>query len=198
MKLAYKLMLCLILLIGLSIEVHAQIPNDLSKVQVEQLSDEQVVAVMKKMQSSGTSDAQVEKEASRRGMSQSQISLLKRRMANLSKKESTGDEHRLDSSSDVSASQGINEAYVAQEAADDNRYKIYGMSLFSRATPQFVPNMATPISYVIGVGDQIDIIVYGDSEANHSLRVNKEGRIQVPYVGTLTVSGMTIEALKLV
>lgn len=198
MKLAYKLMLCLILLIGLSIEVHAQIPNDLSKVQVEQLSDEQVVAVMKKMQSSGTSDAQVEKEASRRGMSQSQISLLKRRMANLSKKESTGDEHRLDSSSDVSASQGINEAYVAQEAADDNRYKIYGMSLFSRATPQFVPNMAmaTPISYVIGVGDQIDIIVYGDSEANHSLRVNKEGRIQVPYVGTLTVSGMTIEALK--
>src|SRR5699024_9200399 len=198
MKLAYKLMLCLILLIGLSIEVHAQIPNDLSKVQVEQLSDEQVVAVMKKMQSSGTSDAQVEKEASRRGMSQSQMSLATRRMANLSKKESTGSEHRLDSSLYVSASQGINEAYVAQEAADDNRYKIYGMSLFSRATPQFTPNlnMATPISYVIGVGDQIDVLVYGDSEANHSLRVNKEGRIQVPYVGTLTVSGMTIEALK--
>lgn len=198
MKLVYKLSLCFVLFIGIIGSSFAQVPNDLSKVQIEQLSDEQVIAVMKKVKSSGASDAQIEQEARKRGMSNSQIALLKRRMANLSNKESTGDEHRLDSSSDVSASQGVNEAYVAKEEPDDNRSKIYGMSLFSRATPQFTPNlnMATPISYVIGVGDQIDVLVYGDSEANHSLRVNKEGRIQVPYVGTLAVSGMTLEALK--
>lgn len=198
MKMVYKITLCLLLLSGIFDIAYAQVPNDLSNVKVEQLSDEQVVAIMKKIQSSGASDSQIEEEASKRGMSKSQVSLLKKRMINLSNKESTGDEHRLDSSADVSAKQGVNEAYVAKEDADDNRLKIYGMSLFSRAVPQFTPNlnMATPISYTIGVGDQIDVLVYGDSEANHSLRVNKEGRIQVPYVGTLAVSGMTIEALK--
>ena len=198
MKLVYKLGLCLVLFIGIIGSSYAQVPNDLSNVQIEQLSDEQVIAVMKKVRSSGASEAQIEQEARKRGMSNSQIALLKRRMANLSNKESTGDEHRLDTSSDVSASQGVNQAYVAKEDPDDNRAKIYGMSLFTRATPQFTPNlnMATPISYVIGIGDKIDVLVYGDSEANHSLRVNKEGRIQVPYVGTMAVSGMTMEALK--
>src|SRR5699024_54080 len=198
MKIIYKLSVCFVLLVGGFLPTFAQVPSDLSKVQIEQLSDEQVMAVMRKISSSGASEEEIEKEARNRGMTNSQIALLKRRMANLSKKDSTGDEHRLDTSSDVSATQAVNEAYVAKEDPDDNRSKIYGMSLFSRATPQFTPNlnMATPISYVIGVGDQIDVLVYGDSEANHSLRVNKEGRIQVPYVGTLTVSGMTIEALK--
>lgn len=198
MKLLCKLCLYFILIVGVVGNIYAQVPEDLSNVQIEQLSDEQVVAVMKKVKSSGASDAQIEQEARKRGMSNSQISLLKKRMASLSNKESTGDEHRLDSTSDVSASQGVNEAYIAKEEPDDNRSKIYGMSLFSHATPQFTPNlkMATPISYVIGVGDLIDVLVYGDSEANHSLRVNKEGRIQVPYVGTIAVSGMTLEALK--
>lgn len=198
MRVVYKIMLCFLLFAGVIRTAYAQVPSDLSKVQVEQLSDEQVVALMKKVQSSGASEAQIEEEASNRGMTKSQVSLLKKRMANLSNKESTGDEHRLDSSSDVSATEGVKEAYVAKEDADDNRSKIYGMSLFSRATPQFTPNlnMATPISYTIGIGDQIDVLVYGDSEANHSLRVNKEGRIQVPYVGTMAVSGMTMEALK--
>lgn len=198
MKLVCKLSLCLLLFFAIIGNTYAQVPDDLSNVQVEQLSDEQVIAVMKKVRSSGTSEAEIEREASKRGMSKSQINLLKRRMASLSQKESTGDEHRLDSSADVSASDGIKEAYVAKEDPDDNRSKIYGMSLFSRSTPQFIPNlnMATPISYVIGVGDQIDVLVYGDSEASHSLRVNKEGRIQIPYLGTIAVSGMTMEALK--
>lgn len=198
MKLVYKLSLCLMLFFGVVAASYAQVPNDLSKVRIEQLSDEQVLAVMQKLKSSGASDAQIEQEAIKRGMTNNQITLLKRRIASLNNKESTEEERRLDNSSDTSEVQGINDTYVIKEDPNDERSDIYGMSLFSRATPQFTPNlnMATPISYVIGVGDQLDVLVYGDSEASHSLRVNKEGRIQVPYVGTIAVSGMTMETLK--
>lgn len=198
MKSVYELSFLLLLLFAAMLSAYAQVISDLSNDKAEQLSEEQVMVLMRKVSSSAASDMQIEGEARKRGITNSQIALLKRRMANLSEKEPTVDARLLDASSDVSASKGINQAYVAKEDPYDNRTKIYERSLFTRATPQFTPNlnMATSIPYVIGIGDRIDVLVYDDCETNHSLRVNKEGRIQVPYVGAMAVLGNDIGSFK--
>src|SRR5690606_5443289 len=63
------------------------------------------------------------------------------------------------------------------------------------ASPVFEPDLriATPRGYVIGPGDQILIDIYGRSEEDHTLSVSPEGTINIPFIGIVTVSGMTID-----
>src|SRR5690606_42105653 len=51
----------------------------------------------------------------------------------------------------------------------------------------------SPRSYVIGPGDQILIDIYGKSEEDHTLSVSPEGTINIPYIGIVSVGGMTME-----
>src|SRR5690606_33389859 len=74
--------------------------------------------------------------------------------------------------------------------------KIFGSDLFEGKTAIFEPNLrlATPDNYVIGPDDQILIDIYGKSEAFHSLTVTPEGDIVIPYVGVVSVNGLTMDA----
>lgn len=59
----------------------------------------------------------------------------------------------------------------------------------------FEPNMsiATPVGYIIGPNDEININIYGYQEAKYNLKVSPEGDINIPYVGVMYVAGLTIE-----
>jgi protein involved in polysaccharide export with SLBB domain len=67
--------------------------------------------------------------------------------------------------------------------------------LFDNPTLNFEPNLklATPVNYIVGPGDELQITVYGVQElvpAVHLLR----GKISIQNVGEISVSGMKIEA----
>src|SRR3546814_13647067 len=42
-------------------------------------------------------------------------------------------------------------------------------------------------------GDQMLIDIYGKSEEDHTLSVSPEGTINIPYIGIVSVGGMTME-----
>ncbi|RYE17345.1 MAG: capsule biosynthesis protein, partial [Sphingobacteriaceae bacterium] len=75
------------------------------------------------------------------------------------------------------------------------RPKIFGADLFSNKNLSFEPNLklATPINYIIGPDDQLNINVYGSSLVNWKLDVSPEGNINIPGIGIVNVAGKTIE-----
>ncbi len=74
--------------------------------------------------------------------------------------------------------------------------KIFGSELFDNPNLNFEPNLnlATPLNYILGPGDELQISVYGVQEFNSSAKVSAEGKITIQFVGQITVSGITIEA----
>ena len=92
------------------------------------------------------------------------------------------------------------EALKAQERAIIRR-KLFGYELFNNPTlaTTFQPNIniATPVSYVLGTNDQLDINIYGYSQDAIKQTVTPEGNIYLPSgIGPVHVSGLTIEAAK--
>lgn len=54
----------------------------------------------------------------------------------------------------------------------------------------------TPAEYVIGLGDQLQIMVWKEPELTQSLSVRIDGRISLPLVGDVQAAGKTIRDLK--
>ncbi|WP_229311386.1 polysaccharide biosynthesis/export family protein [Larkinella rosea] len=80
------------------------------------------------------------------------------------------------------------------------RRKLFGYELFNNPgnSGMFQPNLniATPKGYVVGPGDQLNINIYGFSEATYLSVVNPDGFIYVQRVGPIHVSGLSIEQAK--
>ncbi|GAB3330381.1 SLBB domain-containing protein [Larkinella ripae] len=80
------------------------------------------------------------------------------------------------------------------------RRKLFGYQLFNDPANAntFQPNLniATPKGYVVGPNDQLNINIYGFSEAVYPTTVNPDGFIYVPRVGPIHVSGLTIDQAK--
>jgi polysaccharide export outer membrane protein len=56
---------------------------------------------------------------------------------------------------------------------------------------------ASPVdaTYVLGVGDQITLTVYGEADLTHNYGINPDGTIEVPLIGAVKAAGMTIGQL---
>ncbi len=175
--------------------VQAQNLNDLSHVQVEQLSDAQVKDFVEQIQATGMSVAQLEQIATARGMQPGEIQKLKERVAGLypqagSQPTETGNNPRLSKNEQPTTSQ----RHIKSEKTHSGP-RIFGHELFYNARPQFTPDlsMATPMTYVVGPGDELMLSLYGNSVASYQLTVSPEGKINIPYAGMVSVSGQTIE-----
>ena len=88
------------------------------------------------------------------------------------------------------------EFYEGAEVANDTVKKVFGHDIFNNKLLSFEPNMniATPQDYVLGPGDQLVIDVFGASQKSYQLTVSPEGTVTVPDYGPIAVSGMTVAA----
>jgi polysaccharide export outer membrane protein len=50
-------------------------------------------------------------------------------------------------------------------------------------------------TYKLGVGDQISLTVYGEADLTHNYAINPNGTIEVPLIGSVKASGLTIDQL---
>jgi len=206
-----KLSILILLILGcLSATLRAQSINsqDLSTLNVDELSDEQIMNFMGQAESSGLTESQMMQMASARGMSQTEMEKLRQRVAGLQSKgvkNSSGlsiGNTNMGNRSSVRMVSGLEDSLemeepksAAQLLEDSLRSRIYGADLFLNATPRFEPNLriATPMDYVIGAGDELNIDVYGNSEVSHTLEVSADGAINIPYVGVVNVGGASIQ-----
>lgn len=73
--------------------------------------------------------------------------------------------------------------------------KIWGHDIFRSQNLSFEPNMsiATAPTYVVGPGDELIVDVYGASQKTTKAKVAPDGTINIPRIGPIPVSGMTVE-----
>ncbi|MCR5003273.1 MAG: SLBB domain-containing protein [Bacteroidales bacterium] len=172
-----------------------------SGVSYAQMSDEAVVSYIATSLSEGKSQAQIASELLSKGVTEAQ-------QRRLMKKYRSG---KVDISEFKAKAKTIDEVYSTKETnveADKARVQaekpvpfiikdksgIYGHDMFSGAELTFEPNenAATPEGYVLGPGDELLIEVWGDNEVSIKSKISPEGKLIIPQVGALNLSGLNI------
>ena len=74
----------------------------------------------------------------------------------------------------------------------------FGYDFFSRAPSTFAPADNVPVTedYLIAPGDELRLSIWGRVEDHWTLEVNRDGTIDVPKVGRISVAGVAFKDLK--
>lgn len=80
----------------------------------------------------------------------------------------------------------------------NNDLERFGYDLFSEAPTTYAPATDIPISpnYILGPGDNIEIILFGKQSSEYSLQVNREGEIFFPSIGPISIAGLSFDEMK--
>ncbi|MFC0776762.1 SLBB domain-containing protein [Flavobacterium sp. HJSW_4] len=180
--------------------------KDLSTVKVDYLSDDEIAKIIAQLKSNNASINDVESMALSKGMSQSEFDKLKTRITeyekkNTSDKDKDKDKNKKDEDklkkTDKDSEFGRKQEKIKNEKIKDSlNALIFGSELFDKPTLNFEPDlkMATPINYVLGPGDKLEVSIYGIQQFEDTAPVNFEGKISITNVGQISVAGMSIEA----
>ena len=186
----YLLLVFTFLCFGVIVPANAQtIPQNLSGVSVSDLSESQLRQLMQQAQASGLSDEQLLQTLQSRGLSADQSKILQTRVTALRKTASPA----VDAPQDLPVSRELNYKAVADTISGKESVtsiftpKVYGANLFKNSNTTFEPNLklATPVNYIVGPDDQLNINVYGASLVSWKLNVSPEGNINIPGIGSV-------------
>ncbi|MGL2988144.1 SLBB domain-containing protein [Flavobacterium sp. RSSA_27] len=166
--------------------------QDLSTLKVDYLSDADIAKIKGQLQSNNMTLEQAEPMALAKGMSAAEFAKLKTRVA----ANTTSNPALKKEGMDKKVALREQETYTNKKVKDTANALVFGSELFDNPTLNFEPDLklATPVNYVLGPGDELQVSVYGVQEFNASIPVSVEGKVSVQYVGQIAVSGLTIEA----
>ncbi|PIF31401.1 protein involved in polysaccharide export with SLBB domain [Flavobacterium sp. 9] len=195
-----KITCVLILFFGLltSITVNAQgilQSKDLSAIKVDYLSQDDLVKIAAQLQSNNMTIDQAEPIALSKGMSQDEFDKLKIKLQDLTN--TSGNISNTNQTKNSKPEFGRDQAKIVNNKVKDSvNALIFGSELFDNPSLNFEPDLklATPMNYILGPGDELQVSVYGVQEYNASIPVSVEGKISIQYVGQIAVSGITVEA----
>ncbi|WP_281310649.1 SLBB domain-containing protein [Flavobacterium flavigenum] len=179
--------------------------KDLSTVKVDYLSDDEIAKIISQLKANNATINDAEPMALSKGMSQAEFDKLRTRITAYEKKNSgEKDKNSKDTKSndklkdpDKNSEFGRNQEKIKNEKIKDSlNALIFGSELFDNPTLNFEPDlkMATPVNYVLGPGDKLEVSVYGVQQFDDTVPVNFEGKISIQNVGQIAVTGMSIEA----
>lgn len=184
-------------------------------VMAQQMSDDQVVQYVKEAQRTGKSQKQMTTELLRRGVTKEQVARIQKKYAEHSTA-ADGVENKpsqlrertslmTDGKAIIGTSYEEAELEEQKEIIDLKRdakatpeapgSNIFGHSLFSSRNLSFEPsaNLATPVNYRLGPGDEVIIDIWGASENTIRQTISPEGTILVRGLGPVHLSGMTVK-----
>ena len=180
----------ILILLILAIPVFAQeIPVDINNI-----SDQQLAQIMVRYQLQGKAPEEIEQIMKAKGLPADQIIILNRRIAEMDPLTATSINAYKTKTKDEITVPRKKIDIVAPSAAPAG-LRVFGSEIFENQNLSFEPNLtiSTPRNYVIGVGDELIVDIYGLSESTKKLKVNTEGFIRFPNLGPIKVSGLTIE-----
>jgi protein involved in polysaccharide export with SLBB domain len=184
----------------------AQTSDELSRVRVEELTDEQISRFVLDANRSGIKDEQIEMQALQRGMNPDEIIKLRSRLS-AARKFLTNSNAQLSNPKQNSSKTKIEDSVSGIEKLPLSDYtavfsvlrsKNFGTDVFANPKSTFEPNLQlpTPQNYILAAGDELLIDIFGYSEASYRLKVSPEGFIRIPLVGPVPVNGLSIEQAK--
>ena len=164
------------------------------------MSDDEVISYVKNAVNQGKSQQTIYKEVVARGVSTSQLQRIKDKY-----------EQQKENAVTSKSNQNVDTQRVNPEQAEDKApaqsndmtvdgpeggIKVFGRDIFRTANLTFEPsmNIATPVNYRLGPGDELQIEVWGASETNITQKVSPDGYISIPNVGPVNVNGLTVQA----
>ena len=170
--------------------------KDLSSINIDNYSDNELLSFYNKALSSGIPASQMYKLVADKGLPASEVNKLKDRLGVILafQNKQTTRESSEDTSANVSHGYDTTGKKVPlQQFKNDET--IFGSELFTSNSMVFEPNLRipAPAGYVLGPDDELLISIYGYSEKQYHLNINEEGEIYIPNVGPLMISGLTIE-----
>lgn len=162
--------------------------TDLSTVRVDNFSEIDIAKYRSQLESNNFTIEQAEPMLLSKGMSSIEISKLKARLKN-----TQSASNNTTGNSDLGRRQ---EPVTNRKEKDLENSLVFGSELFDNPTLNFEPNLklATPVNYILGPGDELQISVYGVQVYNATVPVSVEGSVDIQFVGQIAVIGMTIEA----
>ena len=184
----------------------------------QQMSDEQVVQYVKDAQKTGKSEREITVELMRRGVTKEQVERIKEKYENAQNGQQVDEQasetrsrqrgkqsqpiqglrstssERQQPSEFLEDSLGVDERDLYWEKKEDPTQQIFGHNIFSNPNLTFEPNynIATPVDYRLGPGDEVIIDVWGASETTIRQTISPEGSILVNTLGPVYLSGKTV------
>ena len=167
--------------------------QNLSTLKVDYLSDADLAKLRSQLQSNNMTIDQAEPMALAKGMSAAEFAKLKARLGGGTTTTKVKQPTEAQSDNEYTRKQ---EPILNKKVKDTLNALVFGSELFDNPSLNFEPNLklATPVNYVLGPGDELQISVYGIQEFSDAVPVSLEGKVNIQYVGQIAVSGMTIEA----
>lgn len=191
MKSIRKILLCLVLAMGAATTVTAQV------------SDQQVVGMVNRMQSQGMTAQQIAVQLAARGVSEAQLQRVKAQMEGMIStggnaqnedvgrlREAVAD--RTDADADHQAAAAASS--VREQHTRQRQNQIFGHEIFNNDQLTFEPNLniATPENYVLGSGDEVIIDIWGNSQQTVRQTISPEGTIMANPVGLIRLGGLSV------
>ena len=171
--------------------IAAATAQEVEKVDVKTLPQKEIQKAQKAMQDAGLSVDEAADIARQKGATEQQIRDFKSRI-------NEGDQVTNDPVE--TASEMVEEQQDVERSkrtADfETRGKIFGAYLFNSKNLTFEPrlNVQTPKNYEIGIGDQILIHIWGNSQNDYQLTVNNNGQVVIPDVGPVYIAGLSFDS----
>lgn len=171
---------------------------------IEKLSDVQLLQLATQYQLVGLSESELEEKAREKGLSSDQITLLRKRMASM---DADGAGSLM--GNNIISRGNKSETYTKRNKIYPSRNQgrsdstaglsVFGSEIFGNTDLSFEPNLsiATPANYLIGVNDQIIIDIFGVSDNTRKLKVTPEGFIRFPNYGPIRVMGLSFEQARI-
>ncbi len=204
MKFSCKFSLICVFFLFFSLRGTTQINSlnvkDLSSVHINEIPDDEIRTYYKKAVESGISEQNMYRLLLEKGLPQSEITDLEKRLTRMSLKASdtdgdgrSGEPTATDPT--LKSRYPNSEANIVPSQVNKGDSTIFGSELFTTSSLVFEPNLriATPSNYILGPDDELAVVVYGLSEKSYNLTVNEEGYIYIPNVGPMYVNGLSIE-----
>lgn len=194
----------LMLFFGSALQLQAQTQAEIQSVKVDNLSDEQIRQVIRQMNEQGLSPAEAAELARARGATQQQIDQMMTRIREMqlsggnSQSTTTNAKKKTSGSTEVNYSPELESSQKAPIKVSDKNKRIFGYQLFNQDKLSFEPsvNIPVPPDYVVGMGDEIDINVWGASQQSYQLTVDGTGSVSIPDLGPIKVAGQNFSSVR--
>jgi protein involved in polysaccharide export with SLBB domain len=161
--------------------------KDLSAIRIDNLSDNDILKIKAQLEFNNVTINQAEPMALAKGMTPKEFEKLKERLSTTSTINNTTAKQDLPRTQEIIENKKIK---------DPTSIQIFGSELFDNPILNFEPNLklATPLNYILGPGDELQVSIFGNQEFNYTIPVNAEGKIKIDHVGEISVAGISIEA----
>lgn len=164
----------------------------------QSMSDTQVLEYVKQGLQEGKDQRVLATELARRGVTEEQARRVKQlydQQNNAASDEISGTaqaEIRLREQVSDDNSVVMPNQEKAEDVAKENQ--VYGRNIFNTRNLTFEPsvNIATPLNYRLGPGDEVIIDIWGASQNTLREQISPDGTINIAGIGPLYLSGMTI------